>query len=31
MTGPLGDEDNGQGTSEINDVIVVESIKDPSY
>jgi cationic amino acid transporter 1 len=24
-----GDEDHGQGTSEINDVIVVESIKDP--
>jgi solute carrier family 7 (cationic amino acid transporter), member 1 len=29
VTGPLGDEDHGQGTSEINDVIVVESIKDP--
>ncbi|GJN35558.1 hypothetical protein PR202_gb24346 [Eleusine coracana subsp. coracana] len=29
MTGSLGDEDHGQGASEINDAIVVESIKDP--
>jgi hypothetical protein len=29
VTGSLGDEDHGQGTSEINVVIVVESVKDP--
>ncbi|KAL6643730.1 hypothetical protein ACP70R_018496 [Stipagrostis hirtigluma subsp. patula] len=29
VTGPLGDENHEQGASEISDVIVVESIKDP--
>ncbi|XP_062203337.1 cationic amino acid transporter 3, mitochondrial-like [Phragmites australis] len=29
MGGPLGDENHEQGASEIDDVIVVESIKDP--
>lgn len=29
LRGALGDEDHEQGTSEISDVIVVESVKDP--